>query len=141
MRRTVHGIAAVLHTTMRGKPVRFAAPGPSPCLDGALIARCGVRVGEVHAVWVEGDRVHWIGRLDEERLTWDEAPAPLAVPVPEPSVRDLIEGGRLVGVPALTQARTEREEGCMALAGWAVTRMELMAPETAPWAGLELNLR
>lgn len=143
-RRTVHGIAARLHTPMQGRPIQFGAPGPSPYPEGAPIDYQGARVGQVLAVWVEEDRVHWIGLLDPPPpLKWVEDPEPsIAVPVPEPTVPDMIDGAWLVGVPALTQARTERGEGGVTvLAGWTVACMQLLRPADAPWPGLTLNLR
>lgn len=141
MSEIVQGVAAVLHTPMRGKPVRFGAPGPFPCLAGAPIAYQRTRVGEVLALWVENDRVHWIGQLDVRPFILPEHATDVRVPLPEPSVRDMIDGAWLVGVPALTQARTEREDGCMVLVGWTVNRMQLLRPADAPWPGLTLNLR
>lgn len=140
MNRMVQGIAAVLHKPMQGKPAKFGAPGRLPCREDAEIVYRRARVGEVQALWVEGDRVHWIGILDQE----PPAPSPLLKRLTvniEPVVREMILGGQLVGVPALTGARAEREDGCMVLEGWTVSRMELLTPQAAPWPGLELNLR
>lgn len=144
MRRTVQGVAARLHTPMQGKPVRFGAPaGRFPYVEGAPIAYQRTRVGEVLALWVEDDRVHWVGRLDPPPpLEWVEDAEPsIAVPMPEPTVRDMIDGAWLVGVPALTGARTENEGACMVLVDWTVSRMQLLRPADAPWPGLTLNLR
>lgn len=140
MSRMVQGVAAVLHKQMQGKPAKFGAPGPLPCSEDAAIVYKRARVGEVQALWIEADRVHWIGILDQEPPALALAPKRLTVDI-ETVVRELIGGGRLVGVPALTGARAERENGCMVLEGWTVSRMELLTPEAAPWPGLELNLR
>lgn len=142
MIRTLLGIAAVLHQPMRGKPVMFGDPGRFPLDEDAPIVYRRARVGEVQALWIEADRVHWIGRLDEEPFPYvEDLPADQRIPIPEPSMRHLISGGRLVGVPALTGARTERVDGCTALAGWTVSGMQLLTLDAAPWADLELNLR
>lgn len=140
MRRMVQGIAAVLHKPMQGKPAMFGKTGRYPFVEDAPIVYRRNQVGAVQALWIEEDRVHWIGILDQE----PPAPSPpserLTVNI-EPMVREMIIGGQLVGVPALTGARAEREDGCMVLEGWTVSRMELLTPQAAPWPGLELNLR
>lgn len=140
MNRVVQGVAAVLHKPMQGKPAMFGKSGRFPFHEDAPIVYRKHRVGAVQALWIEGDRVQWIGILDQQ--------APAAVPTPgrmtvdiEPVVRELIGGGRLVGVPALTGARAEREDGCMVLEGWTVSRMELMDPQAAPWPDLTLTIR
>lgn len=141
MSTEVQGIAAVLHTPMRGRLVMFGAPGPFPVLARAPIVYRREQVGEVQALWIEEDRVHWIGTMDDPPLAFEPPGSPVAIALPEPSARDLVSARRLVGVPALTQARTEREHGYMVLEGWTVCRMELMTVQAAPWAGLELNMR
>lgn len=136
----VQGIAAVLHTPMRGKPAMFGTSGRFPFNEDAPIVYRQTRVGAVQALWIEADRVHWIGILNQEPPALTPALQRMTVDI-EPVVREMIGGGRLVGVPALTGARAEREDGCMVLEGWTVSRMELMTPQAAPWPGLELNLR
>lgn len=141
MSRTVQGVAAVLHTPMRGKPVKFGVPGPFPVYEGAPVMHQRARVGVVQALWVEEDRVHWIGLMDDPPLRYEDVPPEMTIPLPEPTARDLVSASRLVGVPALTEARTEREGEFMVLVGWTVCRMELLTTEAAPWAGLTLSVR
>lgn len=146
MSLTVQGVAAILYKPMQGKLAKFGAPGPFPVHEGAPVMYRGHDVGEVSALRVEGDRVLWAGRLHPPVIVSVNPESPLAIPVPEyrlmvEQVHGMIAAHRLVGVPALTGARAEREDGCMVLEGWTVSRMELLTPEAAPWPGLELNLR
>jgi hypothetical protein len=146
MTRIVQGVAVVLHTPMQGKPVQFGAPGPFPVHANAPVMYRGYDVGEVSALRVEGNRVLWAGRLHPPVLVSIAPESPLAIPVPQyrpmvERVHGMIAAHLLVGVPALTEARTEREGGCMVLAGWTVARMELLTLQAAPWPGLTLALR
>ncbi|MGW7546434.1 hypothetical protein ACWGKQ_35805 [Streptomyces sp. NPDC054770] len=65
----------------------------------------------------------------------------LRIPFVEPDVRELVAAGRLIGMPAVLQARTGTRDGCMLVSHWTVTGMELMTSQVAPWPGMELRLR
>jgi len=127
---TVEGIAAILRTPMPGGEVMIGTPNPELFTAGMPITRDEERVGEVHSMWLDEDRVRWLGVLD--------APEPGIRGIP---VRDLVEARRLVGVPALTADTVGREGGVQVLDQWTATSMTLLDPRSAPWADLELHLR
>ncbi|MEW2568336.1 hypothetical protein [Streptomyces sp. NPDC047070] len=132
----------MLHRQLEGQPLKFGRPSPFPCLADTPVVVRDRQVGIVQAMWVEDDLVHWVGRLDPEPLpAVTDNPPSLNVSVPEPTLRDAIDGAWLVGVPAIAQARTERDGQCTVFVDWTVTRMELMRPIAAPWPGLTLNVR
>lgn len=137
----IEGTAALLYTPMTGKTIQLGEPSPFPLADGAAVRYQRRKVGEVTDVWVEGNRVRWRGRLDEREwpdITPDNDP--LRVPFYEPDVRTLVAARRLVGVPAIVQARAETRAGGTLLSGWTVAGMELNEANVAPWPGLELRL-
>ena len=122
MIRRVEGVAAVLHTPMAGRGVRFGEPSLSPLAAGAEVRFRRSRVGEVVAVWQDGDRVLWRGDLDE------------------PDVYALVDARRLIGMPSIVQARSETQHGGMVIHDWTVAGIDLMTTAVAPWPGMEISL-
>lgn len=127
---TVEGVAAILRTPMPGGEVMVGTPNRELFTAGMPITLDERRVGEVNAMWLDVDRVRWIGVLD--------APEPGIRGIP---VRDLVAARKLVGVPALTADTLGREGGAQVLDQWTATSMTLLDPRSAPWTELELYLR
>jgi hypothetical protein len=136
---TIEGVTAVLYTPMADRAIQFGEPSLFPLVDGAEIRWRRARVGMVEAVWQDGDRVLWRGRLDEPAwpdVTADSSPR---IPFLEPDARPYIEARQLIGLPAVVQARTETRGGCMLVRDWTVAGMELLGAAVAPWPGMELH--
>lgn len=142
MSNRVEGVAVVLYTPMADKAVQFGEPSAFPLIDGAEIRFQRRRVGEVDTVWLDQGRVLWRGSLDERQ--WPDITAdggPPSVPFYEPDVQQLVAAQRLIGMPAIVQAKSGHRDGCMLISDWTIAGMELMTTAVAPWPGMELRLQ
>ncbi|MFF3654909.1 hypothetical protein [Streptomyces olivochromogenes] len=140
MTDTIEGVAAVLYRPMVDRAIQFGELSSFPLVDGAEIRFQRRRVGEVEAVWRDGDRVWWRGSLDERDWPDITVDGPsLRVAFVEPDVHDLVAAWRLIGMPAIVQAWSETRDGCMLVSDWTVAGMELMTTAVAPWPGMELR--
>lgn len=143
MKRTLEGVAVLLHVPVRGTRTEFGQPRPGPNFLYTPVRYKNADVGQVDEVWVDGDKVRWTGSLDEPDLVWVDNPDPrITIPLPEPGVRDLIEAGRLVAAPSHVQGASINGHGSRTvLDDWQLAGLELMEAQAAPWPGLELRVR
>lgn len=143
MRQTLVGVAVLLHLPVKGTRTEFGQPSPWPMTSYTPVRYKNAVVGVVDEVWVDGDKVRWIGRLEEPDLVFVESPDPqISIPLPEPGVRDLIEAGRLVAAPSRVQGASIKGHGTRTvLDDWKLVGLDLMETQAAPWPGLELHVR
>lgn len=142
MTRIVEGTAAVLDKPMRKRQLLFADPSPLLWTEGAPVTRNGQEVGTVTMLRRDDRLIHWAGLLDEEPIRFANAPVdPLIVPMPELSLAELIEAGRLVGVTDLTQGEMGVKDGCTVLSQWSVASIALLDAAASPWPELTLMIR
>ncbi|MFC8465987.1 hypothetical protein [Streptomyces sp. NPDC057250] len=138
----VTGICAVLNRPMLSRPFTFTDPKPGLSLlsPGARITHRNRPVGQVTAAWLDGDLVHWQGKLDRPGIEGWGRNDPLEVLPPAPLEVEIARG-ELVGAPNLCEGAMTTRGGVTTLTGWAIAEIALLRTSARPWDELTLGPR